>query len=82
MNGVRSGRGRDALGTGPGRVRDTNLTLFFSRESGLFRDLCAILPILRKKFCATRWPRFLQPAVVEKGRFKPVMDTQYRGFLI
>jgi hypothetical protein len=40
VTGVTSGRDRDASCAGLGRAWDTILTLFFSRESGLFKGLC------------------------------------------
>jgi hypothetical protein len=38
--GVTSRRGHDASCAGLGHAWDTILTLFFSRETGLFKDLC------------------------------------------
>jgi hypothetical protein len=40
ITGVTSGRGHDASCAGLGHAGDTILTLFLSRETGLFKDLC------------------------------------------
>ena len=58
---------------------DTILTLFFSRESGLFKALCVIRaknarPI-KLNFCGRR-------RLKKRLRFDPVMSSRYHGFLI
>ncbi len=69
---------RAAPRTGPGRVPDTILTLFFSRETGLFKDLCPVIRIL-EFFVAIRPSSQKEPPRRPVWRTTPARSRPWRS---
>jgi hypothetical protein len=73
-----SGRDYDASCAGRGRALDTILTLFLSRETGLFKGLCVTRP--RKKRARPINLTSCGRRRLNEGRFDRVMGSQYQIF--